>query len=988
MRVLPRSIRWLIDVLAVALVYCVAGRLALLLAIPPGYASAVWPAAGLALAGILRCGYRAWPGVVLGSFLVNIWTSWDATSAAAMVKSLILASSIGVGAALQALVGAWLVRRVVGYPTPLTQARDILMLLLLGGPVSCLTNATWSVTSLLLAGALSWSAYPFNWWTWWVGDTIGAILIAPMVLLWAVPPQQMPRRRRLVVSVPLGLICAVVVLLFLSTSALEQRRLKLEFEQRADQLAHKLTHDLEIYIDILYAIERLYASTPAVDRAAFHTFTNRFLSRYPGLQALSWDRRIADSERAAFEDAVRQEGVPGFQIVESNAQGQLVRAGQRSEYVVVTYIEPSAGNEKALGYDVASDLVRRAFLSKARDLGKPMASSRIALVQETEGKQGLLVFMPIYTQEGHPDDPLETRRSALRGYATGIFRIKDMVDASLKDMDRHGMALRLYDDLALEPERLLYDEDSRMTGKTETSSPPKATDRQHVFQKTSRFDVAGRPWRLECLLPLDYLMAHRSWQAWGVLAGGLLFAGLLGALLLIVTGRNLEIETLVDERTAELRQANALLQQQITERQQAEEAQARSYAELARRDKIMRSLLEDLQAAKEHLEEQGRSLHVTNQRLQEMSTLKDEFVANVSHELRTPLTAIKEGISLTLDQALGAINEEQRDFLTTVDQNVDRLTELINTMLDLSKIEAGRLPLARRHLALPSLLEQMVKSYKALAGQRTITLDLAPAPEVFADADRVLQVLGNLISNAVKFTKEHGAITLGLHQADGAVAVSVRDDGIGIAKDDLDKLFQKFSQVGPTEHRPRGTGLGLALCKELVELHKGTITVTSEVGRGSTFTFTLPIYTPRLELEEAFAEQLAVAKHASRDTVSLIVLNPEPLLGAELLDPTPVRLQTPEDVARLIRRHLHSGDAVIPIDPQRILILTVADAPGIETIVTRLQGLFASRSGSRVQSAEAVVRFGSARYPADGGDVHALFAKATDILTRHVEVSG
>jgi len=256
----------------------------------------------------------------------------------------------------------------------------------------------------------------------------------------------------------------------------------------------------------------------------------------------------------------------------------------------------------------------------------------------------------------------------------------------------------------------------------------------------------------------------------------------------------------------------------------------------------------EAEAARLQSQEELRS---ANKRLVELGRIKDEFLAKVSHDLRTPLTAINEGISLMLEGALGGVNDEQRDFLAMVDQNLARLTELIGNMLDLSKVEAGRLAMVPARVALRPLIETTVKNYQTITGRRTVTVECDGVPDVFADPNRLLQVLGNLFSNAVKFTREDGRITFAAKPRNGQVAVSVRDDGEGIAKDDLPKLFQKFSQVGPESARLKGTGLGLVLCKELVEMHQGTISVSSEPGAGTTFTFTLPIYAPQPADEEA-----------------------------------------------------------------------------------------------------------------------------------------
>src|SRR5919108_6418378 len=197
----------------VATAYYVVGRLGLLLAIPPGYATAVWPASGIALAGTLLFGYRIWPGILLASFLINVRTSLDTTSTASILNTTALAASIGIGASLHAIVGAFLIRRFTQHPIAFVEARDIIKFLLLGRPLSCLVNATWGVTSLLLGGVIHPVDYLFHWWTWWVGDAIGIITFTPLILIWAAKPTVFSRGRQ--VSLPLCLAFMLVVIFFI-----------------------------------------------------------------------------------------------------------------------------------------------------------------------------------------------------------------------------------------------------------------------------------------------------------------------------------------------------------------------------------------------------------------------------------------------------------------------------------------------------------------------------------------------------------------------------------------------------------------------------------------------------------------------------------------------------------------------------------------------------------------------------------------------------
>ena len=256
--------------------------------------------------------------------------------------------------------------------------------------------------------------------------------------------------------------------------------------------------------------------------------------------------------------------------------------------------------------------------------------------------------------------------------------------------------------------------------------------------------------------------------------------------------------------------------------------------------RVMRYAVER-KRVEEILWQSQEQLILANKRLQEVDSLKDTFLATVSHELRSPLTAIQEGTNQMLSGLHGAISDRQRLLLDVVSRNVERLVGLINNLLDLSKAEAGRLQISRRRTALRPLLESTLETYRAMAGNRAVRIEAGELPPVFVDEDRVLQILGNLHANAIKFTSPDGTITLRAQAKAGAVLVSIEDNGPGISQEDQAKLFKRFSQVGAQANRPKGTGIGLALCKELVELHGGTISLESEPGKGSRFFFTLPL---------------------------------------------------------------------------------------------------------------------------------------------------
>ncbi len=262
------------------------------------------------------------------------------------------------------------------------------------------------------------------------------------------------------------------------------------------------------------------------------------------------------------------------------------------------------------------------------------------------------------------------------------------------------------------------------------------------------------------------------------------------------------------------------------------------------------------ESAHHHTRRLATEIRLTAQRLEQLNAdldtamrTKDRFLSNVSHELRTPLNSIIGFTDLLLTQDLGGgpLSEQQRDFLDTVARNGRHLLELINELLDLQRIAAGRMELRPEPVELAALLAEVVGSVQAQAQQRRHALVVEPSEEglrVLADRGRVRQVLLNLLSNAIKFTPDGGRISVTAVPTNGGAAarVAVTDSGIGIAPEDQEKLFQEFVQLDASaSRRYEGTGLGLALSRRLIELHGGAIGVESELGKGSTFWFTLPL---------------------------------------------------------------------------------------------------------------------------------------------------
>jgi two-component system sensor histidine kinase GlrK len=240
--------------------------------------------------------------------------------------------------------------------------------------------------------------------------------------------------------------------------------------------------------------------------------------------------------------------------------------------------------------------------------------------------------------------------------------------------------------------------------------------------------------------------------------------------------------------------------------------------------------------------ELSRAINIMCSKLKEVDKMKSDFFALMSHELRTPLTAIKEGTNLFLEGKGGDVTEKQKKLLTIISQESNRLIGLVNSVLDLSKLESGMLTFNFTRTDLHPLITRVVAEMGPLAEAKHVRIDchVVDLPALSLDSERMLQVLRNLIANALKFTPRNGSVRIAGRCEENFVVVSVSDTGHGIPKEYLSGVFEKFRQA-PGNGKLQGTGLGLAIVKHIIQSHGGTVWAQSEEGRGSTFMFRLPV---------------------------------------------------------------------------------------------------------------------------------------------------
>ncbi len=289
-------------------------------------------------------------------------------------------------------------------------------------------------------------------------------------------------------------------------------------------------------------------------------------------------------------------------------------------------------------------------------------------------------------------------------------------------------------------------------------------------------------------------------------------------------------------------------------------------------------MTERLKQNVEQLEESNKKLAAVNEELKELDRMKSDLLANVSHELRTPLTAIKGYTDYILDGKLGSVTEKQERGLVVVQRNLERLSKSINALLDFSRMDAGRISLSIQPFGLAQLVEQIHGTLRSELEKKRVAFHLevpSDLPPVIGDRDKLSQVIENLVINAIKFTPEGGRISVGATRSDAkgrtSADISVSDTGIGIPESQLGKIFSRFHQVdGSTTRRFGGVGLGLAIVKSILDAHGAAIRVESEVGRGTSFRFKLPVLERGVETAEV-RPAAAVASPRSSEALVLIV---------------------------------------------------------------------------------------------------------------------
>jgi PAS domain S-box-containing protein len=869
----------LAGIVLLAAAYVALGKLGLALAEPQSVATILWPPAGLAVGALLRYGLKLLPGVALGAMALQLLLADVFSSSKAFAAtSLLLPLCISLGAALQAIVARWLVMRMLGLPLALQGWHDALRLLLIAGPLACVTSATCATAGLYAFGTIPIDQLATQWRTWWLGDAFGVVVFLPLMIIAPGPLDAARGGGRqlgtLSAAALLGLIVPLAVTLYAWTLAASflHEKASATFASLAAESERALQFRMRSYEQALRGGAGFILGTTQISRTQWRAFARALdLPRnYPGMHGIGWIAAVPTAQLESYVARIQREENPEFTVKPSLSHVHAF---------IITYIEPEEVNRAALGLNIAFEQHRYQAALASMRTGRPTITHKLRLVQDRASRPGFLFLLPIF-KEGAAQELLGWLYAPLIG--------EDFLAAMTLSQGRQ-LSVRVYDG-EQEPANLIYSDSSR------ARNSAKFTVRKSI-------NIGEQRWWVVWDSTASFEAEASSHEPLLILIIGLLSTTLFGAFLITATRRKQAIEQLVHDRTLQLHDSRQALQaSEATLRASmehaaigmalvspagrwleanraccellgytSEELQALDVAGVTHRDDVgkdqellqqtLAGELQSYQIERRCIHKAGHAIWVlwtvalvrdasgTAQYLvtqiqditqrREMDRMKTEFISTVSHELRTPLTSIRGSLGLLASGVLGTIPSKAEPMVRIALTNSERLIRIINDILDIEKVESGKLELSMTSVALTALLRQSVESNQAYAHKFSVTLALEePSADitVAADCDRLMQVMANLLSNAAKFSPPGSRVMVRAIIEPQVVRIEVQDFGQGIPESFRRRIFEKFVQAdSSTSRRFEGTGLGLSITKQLVEAMGGTIDFTSQVGGGTTF---------------------------------------------------------------------------------------------------------------------------------------------------------
>ncbi len=530
----------IIRIVILSLVMFAGGNLGMAIVLPPGYASPLWVPSGIGIAALLLWGRQLWIGVWLGALsnqLLAIDLYAGILDATTLTSCLIVAS----GSTLQALAAFYLSKKWLGAGLPrLDSPKSVFVFFLIAVPLACLVAPTIGVATLVSLQIMPLASAAMSWCNWWIGDSLGALLITPLVFCLFGQPRELWGPRCVSVALPIIGSLLALVLVFILVFRAEEARMQLFFDGQAAAIDRLFVEYAENAVDTANVMRDLYSASSEVERDEFNIFARNLLQRHPEIQALEWLPRVAFKDLAQFEAKVQAEGYKDFKVIERSGAEEMIPVTPRSEYFPILFFEPMEPNKKVFGLDSYSNPLSREAKETARRLHKSTASQGVKLAQGQNALLGVLVSSPVFSLNQ------EAAAENLLGFVSAVILPARLVELAVKEFNMQMMELSLVDLSAPAEHADLFSKVKH----------PVSTKNYQVKPWVHRFQFADREWQLTVIPDPNFMVAYGSALPWIALICGLCFSSLLSCFLLIISGRNAQVEALVDHRTTELARAN------------------------------------------------------------------------------------------------------------------------------------------------------------------------------------------------------------------------------------------------------------------------------------------------------------------------------------------------------------------------------------------------------------------------------------------------
>jgi len=822
-------------------------------------------------------------------------------------------------------------------------------------------------------------------------------------------------------------------------------RARLKFDSEVSESKFLIQQRLELYLDALHGFQALFAASERLEGNAWAAYARKMnlKKRYPGISALRFIERVGGQEKSSFVHRLRND--PAL-LSPSYLNFNIYPEGERDEYFVVKYVEPFSENEKMIGFDVGKEPFRKAALVRARDSGKPIATEPIRSVVKGQSAS-FSIAIPIYRNDRSQSSSGERQTALVGFVDAMFKADDLLSNIFAQKTIHPHVGFEVFDGEILTREHLLYDDDDELHAsdphyRTRFSVTIPLEVAGHVwslhFSALPEFGLGalleffplfvllgglvlsflsfgifyalsisrGRAVKLAQMMTRDHQweIAERKRieddlrKAYGQTE--LLLASITSILIGVSHDGLITHWNAVAENTFGIPTGQILNKPFTQSGIKWDSARVFSgIAECRQRGRPLRlddvsflrangregflgiTIIPVKQSAEGKIECVLFGADVTERKRVEQ--LKDEFVSTVSHELRTPLTVMKEGVSQVVEGILGPVNEDQKRFLNISLEGMERLGRIVDDLLDISKIKAGKFELKKELVDIVQLTQEVCDGFKRQAEERGLKLKTnfpEKHPGVYVDRDKLIQVFTNLLSNAFKFTVK-GDIEIEIHENGNRVECSVSDTGKGISQEDLPKVFGKFQQfgriAGPGD---KGTGLGLAICKGIVELHRGQILVESKLGEGTRFIFTLPRYSARELFKDHITKGLSEAVK-QESSLSIIVFDVENYDSFREKVGEKRAVAIVHRLENVIKQNLRRQADVAVKDTSAILVLLPA-ATKEETLMVagRIQQAFDDCLTREHLKGEMRIACKVAVFPDDGNNEEELLAKVEGVV--------